>query len=688
MAGDILGVSVSGALASQRALATTGHNIANATTEGYSRQRVELDTRPPTPTGNGAVGNGALVSNVERVYDEFITSEVRENTTVSQALDSNYEYTSQVDNMLADPNAGLAPALKSFFSAVNGVADDPSSVAARQVMLSQADSLSDRFKYLDDRFDALRSGVNSDINNIVSDINEISSSIAKMNDTIIKAREVGGSSPSDLLDQRDRLVLKLSELVAVRVAEQDDGRINVFIGNGQSLVIGSVASEMEVLNSRFDTNEIEVAFKSQHGGHAIITKFLTGGRLGGLFDFKNEILSSSQNNLGRIAIGVSKTFNEQHKLGMTLDNKLGGEFFTQPEQLTPKVLPFISNRSDALVSAEITDINKLTTSDYRLLFRDGTYRLIRQEDNKLIDTFASLPAEIESEGFKLSIQSGSPPQNGDSFIIRPTRAGAENFDTVVKHVKDIAAASPLRTEALVSNMGDAQISAAIAVTTDNPTFAKRDGLNPPFAIRFVDETHFEILDNSGNAIPIKKAAIPAQPAISANEQGTAEPATPATPAQPASVTTLLEYDPANGTDVFPTPDGQDFGFRVKITGNAKAGDTFRIEFNTDGTGDNANIVNLAALQNDAVLEDGTASYTEAYSQLVSRVGSKTHELEINGKAQQLLLDQSVERKESISGVNLDEEAANMVRYQNLYQANAKVIAVANKLLEELMNSFR
>ena len=688
MGGDILGVSVSGALAAQRSLVTTGHNIANANTDGYSVQRVELEARPPQLAAKGAIGTGVNIANVRRMFDDFVTNDVRENTSLNSSLKTNYDYTSQVDNLLADANVGLAPALQSFFSAVNGVADDPQSTSARQVMISEARALSQRFHYLDDRLNSLRQGINEDLHSIIQQINDLSSSIAKVNDTIVKGREVGGKSPNDLLDQRDRLIKKLSELVAVRTAEQEDGRMNVFIGNGQSLVIGSNAAVLEVETSRFDPNEVEIVFKGQ-GSQSIVTEFLTGGRMGGILEFRRGILDSAQNELGRIAIGVAKTFNAQHQQGMDLDSRMGTDFFSKAGELSPKVLPHFSNQGNTILKAEITDVDKLTTSDYSLSYRAGVYSLVRLSDEKLIGTYTSLPAEIEDEGFRIVVDAGSDIQDGDNFIIRPTRAGAENFSVVIDDVKRIAAASPIRTEAAISNTGSGKISHAEVVDVSNPAFDRSNSkLNPPYIIQFVDETHFEILDNTGKPFQFKRAAVPQDPAIVAGEDGLPETADQENSPELSSLTTELEYDPFTGLDVFPTPGGEDFGFRVKISGEPKAGDVFRIEFNTDGTGDNNNVRKLAALQDAPVLANGTTDYSQAYSQLVSRVGSKTHELDVNGKAQKLLLDQAIERKEAVSGVNLDEEAANLIRYQNLYQANAQVISVANKMLETLMNSFR
>ena len=689
MAGDLLGVSVSGLSAAQRNLTTTGHNIANANTEGYSRQKVDLVARTPQNRGDGAVGTGVNVSNVSRVYDEFVGGEVWDNTSVSNSLNVSHEYTSQVDNLLSDPNAGLAPSLESFFAAVNGVADDPSSASSRQVMISESNSLSQRFDYLDDRLDGLRKGINKDVKNIVHDINDMAESIAKINATIVKAGEIGGQPPSDLLDQRDRLVQRLSSLVAVRTTVQDDERMNVFIGNGQALVIGDVASNLVAQGSRNDPDEVEVLFKSGNGAEALITKFLTGGKIGGLLDFRKGILDTAQNELGRIAIGITKTFNEQHRMGMDVNNELGGNFFFNSNKDTAVVLPMSLNTGDTIIHAEITNVDKLTVSDYQLDYREGKYTLIRMSDDKVVGQYNSLPADIVTEGFKLNVSAGSKIESGDSFIIRPTRMGAENFAVALTDVNKIAAASPLRTEASIKNIGNGEISAAVVDDISNPVFNKVDNkLNPPFVVRFVDDQHFELLDNSGNAIPIKRAAIPEEAIIKKDENGKPTIIEGKSNPEAEGISTQIKYDSNNGTEIFPLPDGTDFGFRVKITGKPKQGDTFRVEFNTDGVGDNQNAVTLSSLQDKAVLANSSASYTQAYSQLISRVGSKTHELEVNRDAQKLLLDQALERREAISGVNLDEEAANMLRYQNLYQANAQVISTANKLLDELINAFR
>ena len=689
-AGDVLGISASGAIAAQRALSTTSHNIANGATKGFSRQQTDLTARAPQARGNGAVGTGVIVDNVRRVYDGFVVEEQRSVSSLSKALNTQYDYTSQVDTMLSDPNAGLAPAIQNFFSAMNGVADEPSSVSARQVLISEAHSLEDRFHYISSRLDSLRRGVQKDMRNTVQNVNDLAQAIANVNESIVKAQEIGGtkSLPNDLLDQRDRLLLELSNKVSVRGQLQDDGRLNVFIGNGQTLVIGGQTSKMEVIQSPEDASEVDVVFINK-SSKTIITKFLSGGELGGMLDFKSGILDVSQNDLGRIAIGISKTFNEQHELGMDLKNVLGNTFFEELDIVGPQVKNSINNKGDIVLGAEITDLDKVTVSDYRLSFFDGEYSLIRMIDDKLITKFLSFPAEIDTEGFKLKIESGSQVENQDSFIIRPTVEAADRFKVLISDVKKIAAASPVRAFEDVANLGDGEITAVEVLSTDTKLFnGKNTDLDMPLVVKFLDEHHYEILDNKGRPITHKVAAVPDAPAIEAGDDGHPVTVNHKEEKSAPSITSVHEYDPQKGIQLFPTPDGLDMQVRFKITGNPKEGDTFHVEFNQDGIGDNGNAVALASLQTQRILADKSGTYTQIYAQLVSRVGSKTHELDTSSKAQSLLLQQASQRRESISGVNMDEEAANLIKYQQLYKANAQVMATAKEMFDTLIQSFR
>ena len=689
--GDILGISVTGVIAAQRALGTTGHNIANANTEGYTRQRVNLEARPPTSLGPKGIGNGVVVNSIERMYDDFITGQVRSVSALSKSMDINHDYTVQVDNMLADTKAGLAPTLQEFFGAVNGVVNNPSSSSSRQVMLGSARSLTDRFQYLDERFDVIRDAANKNMRTLAVEINELAYAVAETNQRIVTASEIGGTPPNDLLDQRDHLLKQLSERIGIRVTYQNDGTMNVYIGNGQLLVVGQRASQIAVEGTPADPQQMDIIFVGPDS-KTIITRFASGGRLGGLLDFQSTILDRAQNELGLISIGISKAFNDQHKLGMDVHSALGGNFFTETEKLSPQVLPNKDNQGDAVVSATITNIDNLTASEYKLSYFEGSYRLIRRDDDKLIADFDSFPQEFESEGFTLNLDRGSAG-NLDSFIIRPTRLGAKRIGVLIDDINKIATAAPIRVEASIDNLGTGDITLGKVVDTKTPSFQIENGtISPPYAIRFIDENHFEILDNTGMPVPVTRLAYPKESELLHARDGRdlleKDIHHKRHHADAPVVETSIYYDRKAGVNIFPTPDGKDPGFRVYLQGEPVAGDTFRVEYNEDGTTDNKNILALSMLQEEPILAGGTSSFADVYADLITRVGTKTHELEINKNAQKLLLEHIEAKRESIAGVNMDEEAANLVRYQKLFQANAQIIAVSQKMLDVLMASFR
>jgi len=710
---DVLSIGLSGTLTSERALATASHNIANANTEGFSRQRVQVDTRPPQLAGVGALGTGVKINNVKRIHDDFVSSELRSNASIASGLQTNYDFTSQIDNMLADPNAGLAPTLQSFFASINNVSNDPSSQSARQVLIGEAKALSERFAYLDNRFESLQKGTNETLKSHIKDVNDLAKAIADVNWKIVLAKEVTQGEPSDLLDQRERLLHQLSEEVVVRTNEQEDGALNVFIGNGQTLVLGKRHASLDLKANQHDPSQLEVVYQNQ-GVDSVVTKFMKGGSIGGLIDFRENMLSSAQNELGRIAIGVSKTFNDQHHKGMTLDNELGGDFFKSIDKSSPLTLPSNTNKGDYELKTTISNTDNLTVSDYFLNYNAGTYTLIRESDEEIVGTFNSLPQTIESEGFNIELERGTVIENGDSFKIRPTHAAAREFSVEIERANDIAAASPVRVRTSVNNLGDIKATLQNIKNINAPSFALAPGkLSPSITVRFVDDNHIELLDDKGKVIQAQQLAEQnkAIPATSGVPGETGSPATPAIPATPAARTTTIAslsddglddeseksaagieagifYDPETGINLFPTPIGMETGYNVQLSGKAKAGDVFVIEFNKDAVGNNVNALELGDLQRKATLDNGTSNYNEVYSQLVSRVGSKTHELDVNREAQNILYGQAKAQREAVSGVNLDEEAADLVRYQQAYQANAKVIGAASEMFDTLMSVLR
>jgi flagellar hook-associated protein 1 FlgK len=521
------------------------------------------------------------------------------------------------------------------------------------------------------------------------------------------AKEVTQGEPSDLLDQRERLLHRLSEKVITRTNEQEDGSLNVFIGNGQTLVLGKRNAELDLQANEHDPSVLEVIYKSQ-GTNATVTQFMKGGSVGGLLDFREKMLDGAQNELGRIAIGVSKTFNDQHRKGMTLENELGGDFFKAIDKSTPLTLPSYNNKGNYELKTTVTNVDNLTVSDYTLNYNAGIYSLVKNSDETVVAKFDSLPQVVESEGFTINLERGTAIENGDSFLIRPTHSAARNFSVEIKRTNDIAAASPVRVRTSVHNLGNAKPIISNVSNINSPSFTTAKGmLSPTITVRFIDKNHIELLDDNGKIIQAQQLdaqnkAIPATPAIPGETGSPATPAIRATAASqgrkeqkdnddvpvPAQIETGIFYDPKVGINLFPTPGGYESGYAVQFSGEAKAGDTFVLEYNADAVGNNVNALELGDLQHKATLANGTSNYGEVYGQLVSRVGSKTHELDVNREAQNILYKHAIAQREAVSGVNLDEEAANLVRYQQAYQANAQVIGAASEMFDTLINVLR
>ncbi len=652
--GDPLNIGISGLLTAQRSLAVTSNNVANANTDGYSRQRTDISNRVPVYSAGGYIGAGSSVTNVSRVYDSFLNGQVVKNTSLANQLEISWGYSAQMDNLLADPQAGLTPALQDFFSAAQGVANDPTSIPARQVMLTSAESLANRFDVMARRMNDLRDSVNQEISSIVPEINSLAREIASLNNAISRSPGIhNGRMPNDLLDKRDQMVLQLSRLVDVQVVEQSNFAINIYIGNGQSLVSDTESQELSVLPNPYDSSQMDIGYAN--GSSLVnVTSLLTGGRLGGLIEQRTRIITPTENSLGRIAAALSDTFNRQHRLGMDLNSAPGGDFFAVGE---PEVLGSSNNISSATISATITDPDLLSNSDYKLTFDGSGYTLVRLADGRGEGPFSTMPF-TSADGFSIDV-GATPPAAGDSFLIRPTRGMARSLELVIDDTAKIAAAAPLRVGADLGNSGSGRVELGTVTDVSGPEFTSSPGaLTPPLLIEFDSTTpnQYRVYDNT----------VPGSPVLLAG---------------PAS------YDPATGMDVV-ADNGLGYGYELRIEGEPALGDRFSVEYNTQGGGDNSNMLALAGLQSSNSMLGGTASFLDAYAGIITEVGTRAHQADIANQAQQTLLRQAVDAREAVSGVNLDEEAANMMRFQQAYQASAQVISAAQGMFDALLGAVR
>jgi flagellar hook-associated protein 1 FlgK len=434
MATSILSIGQSALAAAQVGINTTGHNIANAATPGYNRQIVVQGAAQAQNFGFGFLGQGVDVTSITRVYNEFLGNQVQSAQTTLSGLDSYYSQIQQIESLLADPTTGLSAAMDEFFAGLQDVSTNPTSIPARETALSTAESLATSFQSLSGYFEDIERSLNGQIQASVSDINTLGSQIAQLNDAIGKAERASGQPPNDLLDQRDQLLLELNKQIKVTVVEQGS-EYNVFIGNGQPLVVGTTASTLAVVASATNPEKTEVAFLASNGSLIPLAgSALTGGELGGLLDFRTQSLEPAQNELGRVAIGLADTFNTLHQSGYGLDGSTGNVFFTAG---VPEVGEDGNNAGNAVIGAVISSSSALTTSDYKLQYDGANYTVTRLSDNT-VTTFAGFPQTID--GVTLDLASGAAAA-GDSFLIRPTVNGASGFGVAITDPAKLAAAS-------------------------------------------------------------------------------------------------------------------------------------------------------------------------------------------------------------------------------------------------------
>lgn len=633
--GSILNSGISGLNAAQANLLTTSHNIANADTPGYTRQQVIQSTNIPQSTGAGFIGRGVNVTTVQRIHNQFLTTQLLQVQTQSSQLENHYNQISQVDNLLADPVSGLSPALQDFFSGVNDVAANPSSVPSRQAMISNSQALVSRFHSLDQRLSEMYQAANTEINSSVSEINSLAKQISELNHNIQMAEGAAGGHPAnDLLDQRDNLINQLSKLVNTEVVKQSDGSSNVFIGTGQALVVGNQSMSLKAMVSPENPQKMTIGLVSGNKTVLLPEEQIHGGSLGGILDFRNDSLNEAQNALGRIAINLAQAFNEQHNLGLDLNGNLGTDFFSVPQ---PQVFSHTANNPASNITADISDVSALTTSDYRFSFDGTNYTLTRLSDSQSVSTAAAPTAGSPLIMDGLRISSATINAN-ERFLIQPTINGAKNIAVNISDTAKIAAAAPVRTEAALSNTSNATISQG----SINP-LPLDPNLQQPVTITFHSpyDGQFDVT-GTGSALP-------------ANNQVYTE-----------------------GADISFN------GWTIQINGQPAAGDVFTIEPNHNGSADNRNALLLAGLQTQNSMAGGTASFQEAYGQMVSLIGNKTRELEVTSKAQNNLVTQTERSLQAVSGVNLDEEAANLLRFQHAFQASSKVIEISSSLFESIL----
>ncbi|MFL9877442.1 flagellar hook-associated protein FlgK [Herbaspirillum rhizosphaerae] len=757
MATSIFSIGQSALAAAQAAQATTSHNISNATTPGYNRQVVVQSTAGGINYGYGFVGQGTQVAEIKRVYNDFLNKQVMASQTTASSLDSYYSQISQLDNLVADTSAGLSPALQDFFKATQNLASTPNNDAARQAALSAGQTLAARFQSLNDQMAQSRTSVNSQITSSVDSINSYATQIQALNMAILKASGASGVAPNDLLDQRDQAVADLNKIVKVTTLPQDNGSLSVFIGNGQPLVLGDQVSTLVATPAANDPTRLQLSFKSNGNTILIPDSAFSGGSLGGVLSYRTETLDVAQNTLGRVAIAMASAINTQQKLGQDQNGVMGTNFFNVG---TPVVNSTTGNSATAALTATIVDASKLTTSDYSLGYNGTNYTITRLSDNNVTTITppgTTFPVIVDG------VQYAAPTMvAGDSFLIKPTVAGAGTISVALTSTQSIATAAPIVTSVTrqtqltaqsslgATNTGSGAVS-AIAVnqnsatpgTTQTYTFNGGNLSLTPAAASSVTSGGVTVNYASGVPIPYTAGATISSGGVSFVLSGTpangdsfvltspnvstatisagkveldlpGPPATSSFTQLPAGSALNYTYDGQNkalvrsatapatlsavvvthadgtttpygaGVTSIPFAAGDKIatgGFSFQITGTPSDGDVFAVKPNTNGVNDNRNALALNALQTANTI--GNTSIQGSYSQMVSFIGNKTNEIDVTNNAEKARLTAIQTEQQSESGVNQDEELANMIKNQTAYQAAAKIIQAASDMLNVL-----
>ena len=627
--GDMMSTGLSGLLAFRRALDTTGHNIANANTDGYSRQRVEFGTREATRLGSGYIGNGVKVLSVRRSVDEFLTTQARGSASGLERLQAFASQAERINNLFSDGTNGLASSMQRFSNAIEGAASNPSSLAARQVLLGESRSLTDRLKYYDSQLRSFENDNNSRLSSEISEVGALASGIARLNDEIVRGTSGTGQPPNDLMDQRDRLLEKLAGKLSVQVVPQDGGAINVFVGKGQALVLGGTANQLVTTTDVFDNGRPVVALRNAQNT-VDITNSLSGGTIGGLLEFRSQMLDPARAKLGRIAVGLADVVNTQHRAGMDLRGALGTDWFSIGGAIAQTAS---TNTGNAALTVTRTDTNALTGSDYIFEYTGSAYQLRDLSSDAVVPMTGTgtLIDPFRAQGLSLSI-SGSMVA-GDRFAIRPTREATVGLGVLIQDPANLAIASPIRTGAAAANTGSGAISSGLVADASNPQL--RSTVN----IQFTSANTYSV-NGAGN----------------------------------------FAYTPGSTIALN--------GWQLQISGAPATGDQFTVSDNINGLGDNRNGQLMAEALGRKTLAQGSASVNSSVGALVGEIGVATNQAVTNRDIQDALHSENVQAKNNISGVNLDEEAAQLLRYQQAYQALTQVIKAASAMFDALLAAAR
>lgn len=705
---DLLNIGLSGLAANKTSLTVTGHNISNVNTPGFSRQDTVQATRVPQFSGSGYIGSGTTLVDIRRSYSEFLSTQLRSSTALNSDVKSYKSQIEQLDSLLAGNTTGITPSLQQFFSSLQTAAEDPANIPARQLVLSEAEGLARRFNTIYDRLASQNEFINKQMQVTTEQINRLAGSIGQLNDAIAVAA-ANGAAPNDLLDAREEAVRQLSTYIGVTVVPQDDSTYNLFIGSGQPLVVGNTVSKLEAVIGRGDPTRFEIDFVSGSSRQAVTTQ-LSGGELGGLIRYREEVLDATLNSVGRLAIAINSEINAQLGQGLDLKGNVGVALFNNlnDAQLTDlRARPYADNISSVDASVSIRDSQLLTASDYRLEY-DGVSAPAGYTARRLSDNAVMTVSADGAGGWRLSDGNGvdqgitvnltGTPNAGDRFLLQPTRRGAADISSVLDQPDQLAFAAPLRSQANLQNAGNGVIGQPnVTLVIDPASLPQQNFVSDPLRLQNLQalgsiELHFNQATNQ-----LEFVTPPPPAGVTITITSVPQTSSPA----PAPITGL-NVTPGQSNNlsyaIVVTSGGVTQSYTVEQTfsGRPVEGDRFSVGQNLSGVSDNRNALRLVDLQNAQVVGVSSGpnglvagvSFTDGYGDLVERVGTLTAQARIDDTATSAILKQATDNRDSLSAVNLDEEAANLIKFQQYYQASAQIIQVARSLFDTLIGTFR
>ena len=673
---SLINIGMSGLGAAQSGMYTLGNNIANADVESYSRQQNVQKTKGGQQVGQVFMGSGTTLADVRRVYNSFLENQLRTTTSLSSDASSYLEQITPLDTALSGSDTGITAALQSFFSAMQDAAAKPTEDASRQLLLTSAQSLSKRFNTLSAQLNQQNSNINANMASLADQVNNLTKTIAELNDQISRVSTVTGQ-PNDLLDQRDGAVRELNKLIGTDVVERD-GNYDIYLKNGQSLVLGKTTQTLGVQASATDPTRMSLIL-NRGSTKMDVTSSATGGELGGLIRYRSETLDPALNELGRVALVVADAINSQLAQGLDKNGDFGATLFGDINSAAAISQRSIAKTGNSAGSGNldvtIKDTGKLSTSDYQVTFTsDKQYTVRKLPDGTDMGSYSldDDPAPV-IDGFSLSLNGGALSA-GDSFKITPTRNAAASIDTVLTDPKRLALSSPLTATSGSGNKGTGVITQpTLTSQLDIYDAAQRTQLqnglkySTPVKLVFGDEATspqaYKMYDAKGTEIG----------------SGTI------VPGQENKLQLSVPMVDANGNSL-----GGNFTFEMSVTGAPKNGDSYTVALTAAGSADNRNGQSIIDLQTKATVEVGAdgkgISITDAYAKLVSNVGGKAGQAQMDSDATTALQTSALDSRNGLSGVSIDEETGNLIKFQQYYTASSQIIKAAQETFATLINS--